>query len=553
MTENSSITFYLTNNAWINNGLVRLAQTLEHNFESKVSVQFKGNSVELKSLDKGKSIHEMISEALHSLAAYGTYNFNGELKILNRELKQSYKPPKGYPETQKDLDGKIEISKEEIDILKKRGVTDTKKERKIWKARNSYLALTSKETYFVSGLKFESTEDYTNLVEIKDGKRICPLCGAPTNKLSTSPLFLNPLSGEHHNNEIEGVSNNIRKKVDPCPRCATLCYFSLFDYHIPFVYISMKETDLVFPNTLNLDILKKISNNLSISGQHIDFKGDTCTSYGTNIKSLPARSKSASMLALMHNIRNEYHREEPTQSITFQKITETEFKEIVDWLFMSKDARFSTIKADEKIYQLLDPVKDPKTESDIHLVPDILCNIRLNKLDEVQIDNFYNSILTLNVEKLAKSLFIINKQYIDNPGSIKIEFRPEGSPVLQLLTDVFIEKIFEVATMLDKQTKDASKDVAQSIGKNFSKDVGMMTKFAYASGPDEFKKALEDASFRLAKSSAAEDGSKYFINANNLESLYSALEKKESFADIKNYFVSFMSVYALQQNYSKKE
>lgn len=552
--NDTSVTFYMTNNAWINNGLVRLAQKLNYYFESKVNVQFKGNYVELKSLDESKNIHEMISEALRNLAAEGTYNFNTDLKQLNNEFNQSYKPSKVSPETLQELEEKVEISKEELDFLKlKKSGTDTKKERKVWKARNSYLALQSKETYFDRGLKFAKTEDYTNLVKTTNGLKVCQTCGTPTNKLSNIPVFLNPLSGEHHNNEIEGVSSNIRKKVDICPKCVTLCYFSLFDYNIPFIYISMKETDLAFPNTLNLEILRKISSNLSLRGQHIDFRDDTCTSYATNIRSLPARSKSVSVLALMHNIKNKYHRDESITLNLFQKITREEFKEIVEWLFMSKDFKFSNIRADEKIYSLLDPVKDPKTKADVYLVPDILCNIKFNKFDDVQIESFYNSILTLNLNKLADNLFLINKHYINDAKSINIRLRPEGTPVLHLLINMFIEKIFEVAKMLDKQIKDASKDVAQSIGRNFSKDVGMMTKFAYASEPKEFKKALEDASFRLAKSSAAEEGSKYFINANNLDVLYSALEKNELFADLKNYFVSFMSVYALQQNYSKKE
>ena len=54
------------------------------------------------------------------------------------------------------------------------------------------------------------------------------------------------------------------------------------------------------------------------------------------------------------------------------------------------------------------------------------------------------------------------------------------------------------ATMLNDNLRDACKNVGKTIGKGFREDVGMLTKFAYSSGPDEFKKALEDASFRLA-------------------------------------------------------
>jgi len=549
MTKNEHVTFHLMNNPWINNGLVRLAQRMDLKFEGGVDIQSDRNTITFQSQDsENEDIYKRISNTLHDLAAEGTYNFNANLKLLNNELKQSYSRPKDYPGRKGDESEIIQIGRTEIDFLKKRK-RDSNKKQKIWKMRLSYLG--SNDNYLNNGLNFAETKVYEKLMDSNYGNEICPLCGVPSNQLLAVNQFLNPLSGEHHSNVTEGYSDNIRKQIDICPKCLTLCYFSLFDYHIPFFNIPQKrETYFALPNTINFGILRKVSNNLCLKSQHIDFNEESCTSYSTNIKSLPNRSKSASLLALIHNIKNEYHREQPEDlRLQFEKITKDEFKDIVEWIFISKSYKFSHIKASEKIYDILGSFEDPDTKGDVYFVPDVLRNLNLRRFSEFEVEEFYNGIIELNTYKISKNLFLITKRYITNPNSINIRFRPHGRSALYLFINIFLEKIFEVTTMLNEQIRNACQDVSQTIGKSFSKDVGMMTKFAYASGPNEFKKAIEDASFRLAKSSAADKKSKYYLNEDGVKIIFESLDNPEIFDDLKNYFVSFMSVYALQQNY----
>ncbi len=110
----------------------------------------------------------------------------------------------------------------------------------------------------------------------------------------------------------------------------------------------------------------------------------------------------------------------------------------------------------------------------------------------------------------------------------------------------------EVSTMLEENLRKAYKEVAKTIGNGFSEDVGMMTKFAYASSPADFRNAIEDASFRLAKTSALNKDKNYWLSEDSMEMLFGSLESAK-FEDIKSYFVSFMSVYALSENYKNRK
>ena len=66
-----SIQFDVTNNAWINNGLVRLIVELEDKFEEDVLIERKNNSVIIYSKTE-IPIEYYLNEVLIYLAAYGT-------------------------------------------------------------------------------------------------------------------------------------------------------------------------------------------------------------------------------------------------------------------------------------------------------------------------------------------------------------------------------------------------------------------------------------------------------------------------------------------------
>jgi len=550
------IKFYSTNNPWTNNGMIILAQEMKRYYEDEVEVIFDTDCVLLKSNDKNKEITEYITEAMQTLA-FGTYNFSTAFKVISNDktLDATYQPP-DYPRKKGDAKKTDDINEEERKFLKKKGYSDNKKKQQIWKMRMSYFG--SEDIYLKMGLKFKEQPLFKKLVSYEKGKNICPLCGMPSKTMEDVKEFFNPLFGEHHNNEVDGIGAT-RKKAKICPKCATLSYFALFDHYIPFYRTQKGEIYLSIPYTLNLTILDKVNSNLSRNGQYVDFSSSECESYRTNIKNLPTNSKSASLLALLHNIKNKYYQSEP-QSLgmdfgeteeDFKEITKKDFKNINEWLFISKSRRITQIKVNENVYKILESFDD-ENGPDVYLVPHFLNSFSFDIFNENEVEKFFNGILTLDPKKIADGLFRISKESVSNVNKMWVKYLPQNSSPLYLFTELFLEKIMGESTMLGDNLKDACKSVGKTIGKGFSEDVGMLTKFAYSSGSDEFKKALEDASFRLAKSSALDKNKNFYLDANHLETLMNYMDQN-NFSDVKTYFVSFMSAYVLSENYRKKQ
>ncbi|TMS42020.1 MAG: hypothetical protein FGO69_06280 [Methanobacterium sp.] len=550
----SEITFYSTNNAWANNGLMIMAQKMHYGYESEIEVRYDKDSISFKSI-VDKSITDFIAETMQTLASNGTYNISTAFKVLNNEEKlDSNYYFQNHPIKKGDAKKTENITDEERDCLKKKKYSDHKKKQQIWKMRMSYFGgRYGEDIYLKMGLNFKEQPLFKKLTSYEKGKNICPLCGMPSKTMEDVKEFYNPLFGEHHNNEIEGIGDT-RKKAKICPKCTILSYFALFDYYIPFYRTKKGEIYLTIPNTVNLGILEKITGNLSTIDQYIDFRDGRCMSYRTNIKNLHTNSKSASLLALLHNIKNKYHRNEP-QSLErdfFEEITEKDFKEITEWLFISKSRRIIQIKSDENVYRILEPFEDPKYNSDVYLVPHFLNTFSFDIFNENEVEKFFNGILTFDPKKIAEGLFRISKESMSNINRMRVEYLPNNSSPLYLFTERFLEKIMGESTMLEDNLRDACKSIGKTVGKGFREDVGMLTKFAYSSGPNEFKKALEDASFRLAKSSALDKNKSFYLDANNLEIIMNAINQ-DNFNDAKTYFVSFMSAYVLSENYRQRK
>lgn len=553
----NEITFYSTNNAWTNNGLMAMGHLMK-NYEEEVDVEYNDDSISLIS-KRDIPITDYIAHALETLAGKGTYNFSTTFKILNNneEMGSSYQPPQDYP-VKKDIKKEtIKIDDKEREFLKKKKYNNNKNQQ-VWKMRMSYFG--KEKNYLEIGLNLKTQSSFKKLVAYEKGKNVCPLCGLPTKSLVDLTQSFNPIFGEHHNNEPDGISSNIRKKVEICPKCVILCYFALFDYFIPFYRTkgNKGKSNLSLPNTMDIEILRKIFSNLSLKGQYIDFSGPSCTSYSTNIKNLPNTSKSASLLALLHNIKNKYQDMDEVEelSISFEPFEKEEFKMITDWLCISYDLhthpRITHIKANEKIYEILGPLKDPKNDSDVFLVPHFLSKFSFDIFNENEVETFFNGILTLNPKKIVDGLFRISKESISNVNKIRVSYLPNNSSPLYLFTERFLKRIMGESTMLEDELKEACKSVAETIGKGFREDVGMLTKFAYSSGPNEFKKALEDASFRLAKITALDKSKSFYLNANFLEKIMNSVDQS-NFSDAKTYFVSFMSAYVLSENYRQRK
>ncbi|MFZ3060847.1 MAG: hypothetical protein WA102_14055 [Candidatus Methanoperedens sp.] len=544
------IEFLATSNSWINNGLITLVQRLQTDFKSQANIEFNHDKIKISSIGNQK-LDELISNALNITAAEGTHNISASIKLLNQQFNSGYSF-KTYPTSKEDFNEKIEITDEEKNFLKKQNKENTK-ELKIWKQRLSFLS--DNQNYLKKGLNLKDDTKFIKAIFEEGNKKICPACGSKTGKLDDIQQQFNPLTSEHHNNKIEGFDFGSmgRKNFQICPKCILLCYFSTFNKNIPFFQESPKVTYLAIPNSVDLEILRKVNHNLSHPAQMIDLSKPTSFYYSSNIKSLFHRSKYACLLTLLHNIKNEYSKQEPDSLVmSFEEIPKEDFLEVIEWLFISKSFRINHIRADEKIYDILEKYKDPQNNDDVYLIPDFLNNFIFSEFDTNIIGQFFEGILKLESKKVSDGLFHMAKVSAGTPSKISQKSRPNGSSPLFLFEKVFLPKIMEVKTLLSNELSNACRDLAKSIGRGFSGDVGMMTKFAYASGTREFKMALEDAIFRLAKKSALDKNESNYVSEDNLKIIFDSLNA-EQFSDIKNNFVSFMSVAAISRNYQNNK
>ena len=249
----------------------------------------------------------------------------------------------------------------------------------------------------------------------------------------------------------------------------------------------------------------------------------------------PSNSKSAALLSLLHNIQNNFSRDENDD--IFQIFDENELMDIVDWIFIKKDLfSINRIKANNNVYKILKSQKD-NNDIEIYLVNDFFNKINFKSLSQYQIDKFFNSFLELNHEKIALSLFEIFKSDVSFYGIRSI----------YLFKEFFLKEIMGEILMLNDNFRKACKSIAQTIGDAFYKDVGLLSKFAYATDKETFNACIEEAFFLMAKKSSLSDEN-FYSNGKELEIFFNEFDN-EDFAEVKSYFVSFMSSSALYRKF----
>lgn len=537
-----SITFSITNNAWINNGLVRLIIELEDKFGNELSINRENNSVVVSS-KLNKPIEDYLNEVLNYLAAFGTFNFSQDLKNINKYLNYYFKPKYLYPLTPKDAKREKNIPKDIRDEMKKIDKNlKIPSKTQIWKRRLSYIDKKS-DNYFKFGLNFKDSDEFIKLIENVEKKNICPTCGSLSEKMIDIKQSINPLSNEHHNNKVDGFGS-LRLNNKFCPKCNFLSLISFFDEYIPFYQDDDKKNKNVFlalPNIYDLSILEKIALNLSLNGQYIDLSNENVTKYNKNIINfVNISSNSASMLSLLNNIQNNFSKDQSDD--LFIMLSSEELMEITDWIFIKKDSfSITRIKANNNVYKILKPQFDENGDA-FYLVNDIFNKISFKNFSRYKIEKFFKAFLDLNGEDISKYLFEMIKS--------DVKFFN-----IYIFKELFLNQILGEILMLNEEFKKACKSIAETIGKSFYKDIGLLSKFAYATDDKMFKEYLEEVFFLMAKKSAL--GSEIaYSNHKELEIFFDGLDEM-NFRETKSYFVSFMSSSALYTKFklmkNKKE
>lgn len=530
----NELVFNITNNPWINNGICRLACVIDEFFHEKITSEIESNFIRFFS-DEDLSFY--INESIKFLAANGTYNFSSKLKRLNKESNEViYSKPKNFPESLEDIDKLAQI--------------DERNQVKYWSLRGSFSG--DKNKYINFGLDLRNQNVFKSFLDNEYKKNLCPSCGSFSNKMVDNKQFYNPLIGENQNNELEGFnqSKEMRKNIKICPNCHIASLVSFFDKFIPF-YGFYRDSFIFLPNIKDFKILFKIIKNLSIHSQYIDFADDNVLFYGSNIKSFNNKCNSSALLSILHNIQNNYSKD---RSNFFQELSQEELESIVDWIYIHKikldtgnnfTFKIYRISANSNVYKILKPQKNPWNENDVYLLNDFFNMISINDFSDFELEQFYDSFLQLSYKGLSECLFRLAKHDISNLDVFNNGF------ALKLFEELFLKTIFdeiEEIKMINEDLKESCREIAKSIGKSFYKDIGVLTKFAYATNSDVFKGVIEESSFLMTKKSISDDDSTIYLSANDLENILDNLND-DNFNEIKSYFISFMCSSAINKNY----
>lgn len=530
-----SIQFNITNNAWVNNGLVRLIIELKDKFEEDIIINRKDNAVVIYS-KTDNSVEYYLNEILFYLATFGTFNFSQVFKIINKHLNYSFLPPCPFPKNPDDLKENIEVLKDIRDEIKKIDKNiDIKSKNQIWKRRLSVI-FKSNDFYFKYGLNFKKSSEYNKLINNINKNNICPICGSISKEMIDIKQSINPLSNEHHNNKIDGIGS-LRLKNKFCPKCYFLSLISVFDKYIPFYSNEKNQVFLALPNIYNLEILEKIASNLSLKSQYIDLSDENVTKYNKNIVNFNnLESNSAALLCLLNNIQNNFSLNQVND--IFQVFLADELMGIVDWIFLNKDSfSINRIKANNNVYKILKPQYNKKGE-EFYLVNDVLNKINFNGMSIYKIEKFFRSFLDLDVISISNSLFELVK--------FDVKFYN-----IYLFKELFLNQIFGDIMVLNEDYKKACKSIAETIGKSFYQDIGLLSKFAYSTDDNIFKEYIEEAFFLMAKKSALNSEITY-SNGKELDILFDELDES-NFRETKSYFVSFMSSSALYTKFKNNK
>ena len=214
--------------------------------------------------------------------------------------------------------------------------------------------------------------------------------------------------------------------------------------------------------------------------------------------------------------------------------------DLVDWIFITKDSfKINRIKSDNNVYKILKPLKNPDNDEEIYLVTDFFNKINFSNFSPYKIEKFFDSFLELDHNSISQCLFDMVKS--------DIRFYGNSFPIY-LFMRVFLDQIMGEILMLNEDFKKACKSIASIIGQSFYKDIGLMSKFAYATDEIVFKEYVEEAFFLMAKKSALSSEKPPYSNIRELEIFFEGLTH-DNFRETKSYFVSFMSSSALHKKY----
>jgi hypothetical protein len=316
----------------------------------------------------------------------------------------------------------------------------------------------------------------------------CSLCGRVASEEFEMRQNKNPFYNQHHNNKIRGHKSSVSVNT-MCPTCNFLNIFAAASADLP--YFIEDRTHVLVPQVDNLATLVEIRK--LIRNNSWDMDDPWLISYRTNIRELPSRKPDlyTSLIGVYWNLKYKYMRDSHTgQEDWGLGLSLEQQKQVERWIVFrySKGqnvifAHFNYLRVNSRLFQLLDKVSyGSEGEREGDLYRDLLRTMPMGKGRARE--EFSQGLVMKDWRLVAQAVFSLFK---------------EGENFSSALWTRFFDFALEVDKVLSGELLEDVKTVGTTLGRAFSRDIGMMSAINNVHDEASLRKVLKDAFMKMHK------------------------------------------------------
>ncbi|OQX22253.1 MAG: hypothetical protein BWK75_01250 [Candidatus Altiarchaeales archaeon A3] len=484
--------FSLTGNPWIDNGIVSFIDSIKAqpyvNVEGVLTFTYK-----LKIEDDKKEKFKTDLGSILKSNLDNSYLLNKHFKVLiNKKFMNS--PPTGKDYT---------FSDDEIKVLKDFEKESKEKGKTInFNIKDKKANVKFSRSNAIAPLKDYSKEEITNIIgsfisEIYSNgpKNKCPVCGSEVSKLVDLLQNLNPFTTKHHN-KLRGYTGQSSNEKG-CSICSLFGLVSTLDEYIPYTFVDVKNGTLnILPVVKDIEILEKIKKNLKISLKNLNNPDEL--NYVTNMKRRLSNDKYSVMLGLYDQLVNKYS-VDAADIEKFEPLNKEDLSRVYRWVRFNiksgqtyKMSSFSSIKPSDNLYDFV------KEDYGIEPFNDVFEKIRdfcARNKKEILFEIFSKGLVTSDVDTISQFLFTAYKNRDENNTLYLSKEYFEG---FYMYFKNLINKIYGDEKMDTNLIEDA-KTFGIHMGKNLTRDIGLMTKLYNVTSKDDLSDVIKESLMKMYK------------------------------------------------------
>lgn len=316
----------------------------------------------------------------------------------------------------------------------------------------------------------------------------CSLCGRAASVEFEMRQNKNPFYNQHHNNKIRGHKSSVSVNT-MCPTCNFLNIFAAASSDLP--YFIGDRTHVLVPQVDNLAALVEIRK--LIRNNSWDMDDPWLISYRTNIRELPSRQPDlyTSLIGVYWNLKYKYMWDSHTgQEDWGLGLSLEQQKQVERWIVFrySKGqnvifAHFNYLRVNNRLFQLLDKVSyGSEGEREGDLYRDLLRTMPTGKGRARE--EFCQGLVMKDWRLVSQAVFSLFK---------------EGENFASALWTRFFDYALEVDKVLSGELLEDVKTVGTTLGRAFSRDIGMMSAINNVHDEASLRKVLKDAFVKMHK------------------------------------------------------